>query len=100
METKKPRSSMPASSRCVWARGSCARKPRLSPPSPRSALCGETSSDQVGELRVAVVARDVERAAAHPGMRVQVHAAAGDEELGSELVVALYRLEVLALVVI
>ena len=75
------------------ARACCAPRPRRSPRSPRSTRCGETSRDQLGEARVAVVARDVERRAAAPGAPVQVDALAGDVELDGELIVALYRVE-------
>src|SRR3954465_3003207 len=100
MPRKRPRSSMPASCRRSSARACCAPRPRRWPRSRRLALCGETSRQQLGELRVLVVARDVERASAAPGPGLEVHAARSDEELRRELIVALHRLEELALVVV
>src|SRR5439155_9537583 len=86
MRRRKRRSSTRASCPCASARACYARRPPAWRRSPRSALCGETSREELGELGVAVVARDVERAAAGPGARVEVHAARSDEELHRQLV--------------
>src|SRR5207248_2842141 len=94
------RFSMPASSPRAWARASCAPKRRGWRRSPRSARCGETSREQICELRVAVVACDVDGVAPAPRVRAEVDAAAGDEELDRELVVALHGIEELPFVVV
>src|SRR3954470_10043069 len=100
MQRKKPRSSTPASCRYAWVLACYAPRPRVSRPSPRSALCGEISRNQLGEARIAVVARDVECRAPAPGALVQVDASRRDIELGGKLVVALHRIEELALIVV
>src|SRR5258708_3994524 len=100
MHRRKRCSSTPASYLRGSARVCCAPKPQASRRSPRSALCGETSRDELGKLGVAVVARDVERGAAAPGPLGQVDALPGDEQRRRELIVALDRVEELAVVVV
>src|SRR3954469_15412029 len=91
---------MPASCPRASGRAFCERRRPAWRRSPRLTLCGETSRDQLGELRVAVVAGDVERGAPAPSTLLEVHALAGDEELDRELIVALHRVEELAVVVV
>src|SRR6185503_1135716 len=65
-----------------------------------STRCGETSRDELRHLLVAAGAGDFERSLALRVLRAEVHAAAFDEELHRQLVVAPHRFEEIVGVVV